>query len=376
MLKVLHLSDSGLPNWRLEKSAISGLKFGYQVFFCGGKIKNTTENIFSKTYYKSWNYNALRGIPYYYELAQKNVLKILKEINPDLIHVHNVALAKMVSKQDIPFVFDNYEYWTMYAKVLSEMTPDLTNLNKIHATILKYGRIFIRKHTLHKWSHWEKDVVSTHPTITVSNAIADELKYVGNTHNVFVVPNFPLKSESIATGEIFHHEILSSAYAGSDKIGGRNPPFRNLDNLTSIFENNDLGNITFIGIEGVSSEKIKYTGFISRTEMFEEMRKHSVGLIPWKKHWSHYYLNPNKYAEYAHAGLFVMCTSSLKTIIDTLGDNCSTFKDYEDMVEKLTFFKNNMEDLYSKRLKTYEYAKENLIWDKYEENIIRAYKIA
>ena len=73
MLKVLHLSDSGLPNWRLEKSAISGLKFGYQVFFCGGKIKNTTENIFSKTYYKSWNYNALRGIPYYYELAEKNV---------------------------------------------------------------------------------------------------------------------------------------------------------------------------------------------------------------------------------------------------------------------------------------------------------------
>ena len=46
------------------------------------------------------------------------------------------------------------------------------------------------------------------------------------------------------------------------------------------------------------------------------------------------------------------------------------------MVDKLTFFKNNMEDLYSKRLKTYEFAKENLIWDKYEENIIRAYKIA
>ena len=376
MLKVLHLSDSGLPNWRLEKSAISGLKFGYQVFFCGGKIKNTTENIFSKTYYKSWNYNALRGIPYYYELAEKNVIKILKEINPDLIHVHNVALAKMVSKQDIPFVFDDYEYWTMYAKALSEMTPDLTDVNKIHATILKYGRILIRKHTLRKWSHWEKDVASSHPTITVSNAIADELKYVGNTHNVFVVPNFPLKSESIAIGEKCDHEILSSVYAGLDKMGRRNLPFRNLDNLTSIFENNDLGKITFIGIEGISSDKIKYTGFVSRKEMFEEMRKHSVGLIPWKKHWSHYYLNPNKYAEYAHAGLFVMCTSSLKTIIDTLGENCSTFENHEDMVDKLTFFKNNMEDLYNKRLKTYEFAKENLIWDKYEENIIRAYKIA
>jgi len=34
-LRVLHLSDTGLPDWRVEKSAITGIKQGYSLLLAG-----------------------------------------------------------------------------------------------------------------------------------------------------------------------------------------------------------------------------------------------------------------------------------------------------------------------------------------------------
>ena len=52
--------------------------------------------------------------------------------------------------------------------------------------------------------------------------------------------------------------------------------------------------------------------------MFVEMFKYDIGLLPLKRHWSHPYLNPNKYAEYALSGLLIINSLSLETISDTL----------------------------------------------------------
>jgi hypothetical protein len=84
--------------------------------------------------------------------------------------------------------------------------------------------------------------------------------------------------------------------------------------------------------------------------MFDEMSNHSIGLIPFKKHWSHIFTNPNKAYEYAHAGLFVMCTSSIKPISETLEQNCATFEDYNDLATQLEYFKDNLDELYNRRL--------------------------
>jgi hypothetical protein len=99
-------------------------------------------------------------------------------------------------------------------------------------------------------------------------------------------------------------------------------------------------------------------------------------LIPWKKHWSHTFLNPNKAYEYPHAGLFVMVTSDLTSVICTLQDNCLSFEDYDDLALKLKHYKSNMDELYRKRLNIFNYARRNLIWEKYERNIFSAYNSA
>jgi glycosyltransferase involved in cell wall biosynthesis len=104
------------------------------------------------------------------------------------------------------------------------------------------------------------------------------------------------------------------------------------------------------------------------------MFNHSIGLIPFKRHWSHVYISPNKAYEYAHAGLVVLISSGFEPVKQILKEHCITFDDYEDMAEKLIYFKENLDDLYNRRLKIFDYSHENLIWEKNETFITEAYK--
>jgi glycosyltransferase involved in cell wall biosynthesis len=63
----------------------------------------------------------------------------------------------------------------------------------------------------------------------------------------------------------------------------------------------------------------------------------------------------------------------LKTINSTLGGNCILIDDYNDLVQKLKYFSDNLEELYKKRIKSINFAKDHLIWEKYDNNIINIY---
>ena len=259
--------------------------------------------------------------------------------------------------------------WT-YLFCWKDKSPE--NILRIVAIGLpvRIRRIIINRYTLHLWTSWEKEVVSSAPTVTVSDKIAEELKVSGNTNRVFVVPNFPMKSETDNIEKPYMHPKLSSVYAGSDGLNKQKVPSRNIDGIIDTFINGDIGELTIIGWEGsCSSKKITYKGRLSRRAMFDEMSKHSIGLLPWKKHWSHGFVSPNKAYEYAHAGLFVGCTSTFETVLRTLKDNCISFEDYSDLVSQLEYFRDNLDEYYKKRLKIFEFARNDLIWEKYEKNI-------
>jgi len=63
-------------------------------------------------------------------------------------------------------------------------------------------------------------------------------------------------------------------------------------------------------------------------------------------------------------------------IKDNLRDHCIAFEDYGDMISQLRYCRDNIDRTYEKRLKVYQFAKENLIWEKYDQNIFDAYKLA
>jgi glycosyltransferase involved in cell wall biosynthesis len=380
-MRILHVSHESLPDWRIEKSAITASKGGDEVFFAGRVSNAYARNSFLNIHEINWNAKARLGLPFYYNSVKKQLEKVLKETKPDVVHAHNIFSAKMVSEFGIPFVYDDHEYWPIYVKRQSEISK------QNHQSIRAFGpgwpralaRKFLRDVLTSKavklWTNWEKEIVSSHPTITVSEQIAAELRANYDTKDVFVVPNFPMYSEVKDFEKPRFLDSLSSVYAGGDGNNIDKYPNRDIDNLDNTFLRQDIGDLAIIGWSAKSSSpKVKYMGFLPRQDMFREMSNHSIGLIPWKKHWSHAFVSPNKAYEYAHAGLTVVCTSSFAVIKEILGQHCVTFENYEDMALKLTYLKENMDELYKRRLQIFEYARDNLIWEKNENNIIEAYR--
>ena len=379
-MKVLHLSDMHLPDWRIEKSALTDLNLGHEVVF-GGMESKYTGNIFSKIFQIQWTPRARRAVPFYWHSVKKQLEKVLNETKPDVIHAHNIFSAKMVSEFRIPFVYDDHEFWPIYVKRQSEASKqsqkNVQTFSRAwpRAVARKVLRELLASKAIILWTSWEKEIVSSHPTITVSEQIAAEMRISYHAKNVFVVPNFPMYSEVKDFEKPRFHNSLSSVYAGGDGHNIDKYPNRNIDDLDNTFLLKDIGNLVIIGWKGTSSSnKVRYTGFLPRQDMFREMFNHSIGLIPFRRHWSHVYISPNKAYEYAHAGLVVLTTSAFEPVKEILKEHCVTFEDYADMASKLMYFKENLDELYKKRLQIFGYARDNLIWEKNEKNIIEAYK--
>ena len=377
-MRILHLSDDGLPDWRVEKSALTGKKAGHEVYFGGRLDNNAKSTIFSEIHRINWTAGAMVGIPYYYHRVKRQIEKLVKQLGPEIIHSHNIGSAKISHDLGLPAVFDDHEYFGMLSRVNAEniKLQNTQNLKSGFDRIKQNMKVsFISQQSISNWTNWEKELVLSVPTITVSEQIANELRGVadGKTKEIIVLPNFPLETE-ISFKEPQDHGHLSSVYAGGDSKH-KQVTNRDISGLTNLFADNDIGNLTIIGWEHAeSSEKYKATGFLPRDKMFSEMIQNSIGLIPWKKHWSHPFLNPNKAYEYAHAGLFVMLTSDLRSVVGTLEDNCLTFEDYDDLASKLEYFRSNTDELYERRLKIFNYARKNLFWEKHEQKIMDAYK--
>jgi glycosyltransferase involved in cell wall biosynthesis len=376
-LKVLHISESSLPDWRIEKSAITAKREGYDVFFAGEKnIRDYKNFIFNKIFQFHWNVRAKYKFPLSYRIVKKKIHSIIDEIRPDIIHAHNILPAKIASEFDIPFVFDDHEYSSMHGKVIYEFfkikeSLDNSKINKIRWIARKSLKRYMSK----LWIEWEKEIVSQYPTITVSDRIAEEFKKYNSNHKIFVVPNVPMKNEITDLDNPDYHKELSSVYMGSDGLVPLPYPNRDMSGLIETFNNNEIGRLEILGWNDPNKEthKVQFHGYQSRNDIFKILRKSSIGLVPWKKHWSHYFVNPNKTYDYVHAGLLVICTSDLKTIYSNLGGNCILIDNYDELVQKLKYFSHNIDELNKLRIKSFNFAKDNLIWEKYDHNIVEVY---
>jgi glycosyltransferase involved in cell wall biosynthesis len=386
-LRVLHVSHESLPDWRVEKSAITGLKLGYRVSFAGKPGNNTNGTKFANIYEIEWNSKARLGIPYYWERVKNQLKKILKQEAPDIVHSHNLYSAKLISELGVPFVFDDHEYWSMSSKILLEMdyqpfqssirTQKIgkSEMSKItfKRRMSRIRRRLIDRYAIRKWSAWEKELISTTPIIVVSETIAKDYERQRSARP-FLVPNYPIWSEIEAVRSPTYQAPVDCIYSGGDGNDKVMYPQRQMDGLFELFENNKRYPLTIAGWSDPSFSNLRFVGFLSRPEMFDEMSRHTVGLLPWKKHWAHHYTNPNKPYEYAHAGLVVMCTSSIHPVIESLQDCCVTFEDYPDLMKKLDYLQGRPEELYNLRKRTRELAREKLTWEKHEDQIISAYK--
>ncbi|VFJ15007.1 glycosyltransferase [Candidatus Nitrosocosmicus franklandus] len=380
VLKILHLSDGSLPDWRIEKAAISSKNRGHKVYFAGSTPEPSyTRDVFSQIYNLKWNPKARYKLPYQWHILKKQMNKVLAEVRPDIIHAHNVFSAKMAKEINAyPVVYDNHEYWSKFLIYQYESSTGLgydhtDGIDQIKRNITTLGNQ-IKKNLRKMWIEWEQEIITRYPSLVPSVSIKSDLSKISN--KVFLLPNFPLKSEIERIEPPKRHDHFSSVYAGTSPFKGYQTPIKNIDGFIDLFDKGSLGKLSVIGWTCSDSEFIKYHGFMDRKDMFNEMEKNSAGFIPWKKHPFHRFCSPNKAFEYAHAGLIVLSTNSLQPIFDSLQDNVVGFDDYVDMVDKVKNLLSDLEQVFVKRLKTYEFARSNLLWENYEDNIFEAYRLA
>ncbi|MHA1872564.1 MAG: glycosyltransferase [Candidatus Heimdallarchaeaceae archaeon] len=349
-----------MPDSRVEKAAYTAKKNGHVIFFAGPQIRNFAFPIktFEKTYSIPFNRRANLKIPPYWNRLKKGLKKVISECKPDLIHAHNIIAGKLACELNVPFIYDDHEYWSISSKAKKKT---------------KLYHIF--SHPYKEWltKRWEKEILEkASAVITTTETVAEEHKKQ-NSH-VFVVPNFPSLAESKRVKVDMKTKRLSSVYIGNDLSQPYPQPYRDVTGLIKIFKQNNLGTLTVMGDNKLlTNPPVISLGFLPHQKMMKELTKHHIGLLPWRKHWLHKYKDPNKPYEYAHAGLLTLSISDIPSVLNNLKNFVKTFEDYKELIDILTYYSNNLKELLEVKPKIRDYALKNLIWEKNEAKILEAY---
>lgn len=355
-MRVLHLSHSGLPDVRVERSAWSSWTAGAEVHFAGPPCIGVAlpSDPFSTKSEVKFDLRSKLGEPVASGKLIKRLRRVVAQVKPDVIHAHDIFAGRFAARLGVPFVYDDHEYWSRES--LAYMGPA--------------DPVWVYKHFL--WKSWENEVLqAADAVLTVSDRIAAEHRK--RNQRVYVIPNFPRLVEVQSMNEpLSSCSVFTSVY-----VGTCTPPFvkmRDTSGLVDLFRGQRLGNLRVVGDTKLRTAPPLFSaGRKSHAETMSEMSQCHIGLIPWRKHWFHPYCSPNKAYEYAHAGCLVVTTSSLEQVRQMLPDRCLTFDDYPQLGRLLLELKMHPDELLERRLDTWMFARERLLWDRYDTMVQELY---
>lgn len=362
VLKILHLSDHS--DQRIKRAASTGVKAGHTCAFAGNPSFTSHEGLFSEFFTLNWGSLQKLHIPHFWSKLRKNFERIFAKYSPDVVHAHDVFAAKLCVDTGVPFIFDQHEFWHKDSGIRLVRKSRFLTIKRKAAEL--YG--------LPRWIRWQNEAISKAPTLAVSQPIADVFAEEGD--HIFLVPNFPIANEVQGINFQKRAKVFSSVYIGNDFTVEN--PRRLTRHILPHFEAGDLGTLTILGdVEFVPDNPlIGSLGFLSHDHMFRELTQCYVGLIPWLSHPSHKYFLPDKTAEYIHAGLICVASEDLTYVKSLLGGYCLPFDSTEQFVEVMRELKTTLPSLALERKRIVEFARTELVWENYEQNILEAYSLA
>ena len=329
-MRILHISHTGLPDIRIERSALTIREDAHELLFLGGvRSRGQYFNVFDKSDHIPI-VNDLNDA--FNPLLKRKWVKKIEEISPDIIHANDIIAARFALSTDFPTVFDDHEYMSKLVAYLPK--------RKFPRNIVSLPRKLM-------FPKWEEKLLARYPTITVSEMVAKEHRkrcsWVG------VTPNVPTlrEVESVPKDGQSRSGLV---YVGNDFLKKSFHPLRDMNGLKEILD--------FDIITGLSHD-----------EMMRKLTKYKIGLTPWKKVRQHYYASTNKTYEYLHAGLHVVTNELLARILSG-NPYVHTFKDYSDINSVI----EAVPDVDPSKIM--DFARENYVWENKEHVIKEAYKSA
>ena len=370
-LKILHLSHTGLPDPRIERLAVMSNAYS-QSFFLGDTTqkKMLHEDAFDQVFYiDEFNAFANTGTPYFYQKLRSRIRKVVKSLDIDLLYAHNVIVGKIAHDLSIPYVYDDHEYWSRQTMLrrLGIKNPVVRVKNAI--------RYFWIPEIYRKW---EREILkSAKAVVTVSEAIA--IEHRRHCDNCVIIPNFPLEKEF---GDLVKPTLNSGTPRGiclAGNFGGflqHRYPGKNRE----LWEREGGIIMDWVGKPPPSNWKwIKHRDWIHPSTLLDVLTTdYQFGLIPWTAFWYHRYSFPNKAATYSHAGLIFVMHRDFYSLVRFLPPwSYYTYRNSEEFIDTIHKIKSlTPEEILSTRNRLQEWAKENMIMDKYYDELESVLKSA
>ena len=328
-MKILHISDSGLPDPRVERMALTMRDEGHELIFLGGReIKGQNLSAFSnaKTV-PLGNGPRIAHDP----LLKRKWIKAIDSINPDTVHAHNVLVGHYLLDTEYRAIFDDHE-----------------NLSRQRFVFM--SRSFFRRNVarvlLRKIPEWEREMAKRYPVlVTSSGAAALHKKY---TSRIGIVNNKPFLREVEWLQSPQRREGL--VYMGNDFSQLKFTPMRNMTGLNRLLD--------FDIVDG-----------LPQREMMRKLATYRIGLLPYLPHPFQLDCNPNKGYEYLHAGLQVVVNRNYMNVFHN-DPYVHFFENYNDIVEVV----ESVPEIDGTEIMNH--ARANYIWDKSVDVVKEAYKRA
>ncbi len=327
-LRILHISHAGLPDIRVEKTALTMKKQGHEVIFLGGlPIRGQHLNVFEETHHVPLG-NSLQIV--FDPRVKRRWIREISKLKPDFIHAHNCIVAHFLIDEDFAVIFNDHE-------LMSKQTAKFE--------IRPFIRRMAVKPMAMSFAKWERALAERFPVITTHPNMTKEYQKIAKF--VTTVPNVPVLSQ--VEGLDHSYERHGNVYVGGDFNLKRFIPYRDLDGLRNLIE--------FDIITGVSHR-----------EMLERLLHYKVGLTTWHPHPWHKYSDANRNYEYFHGGLPVLTNRIIKNALFEDIPFAYAFDKYSEIPQVI----EEMQDVDHQAIG--KYALEHFIWEKFEPRIIDAYK--
>ncbi|WEU39786.1 MAG: glycosyltransferase [Candidatus Odinarchaeum yellowstonii] len=342
-MKILHLSHTGLEyDSRIQKAMNTCLKNGLECSFYDLGYSNSLNNLVISGH-----------LPFFWNKIRDKVDKLMSKIKPDIIHAHDIYAAEICRELKVPFIFDSHENWLDPPK------------HPYKNPILRY----IKHRGLNKFSELCKEIITETPTLTVNETILE--LYKKYSKHVYLLPNYITLEESNNINFKAKKEGVTYVYVGNDYPN--RAYFRNIDRLVKLFLTGKYGKLTLITNKNPKlNEYVTVQKFMEHRELLNYLTQFTVGLLYYEPCTDHHYFLANKFSEYAHAGLCILYVKSLTNVARILGD-LGIAVGAEDLEETLKDLRDRREYLEDKGEKIRRFAVKNLIWELYEDNILKAY---
>lgn len=391
-MNILMVLENEFPHdERVEKEALSLIKAGHQVTIACATITSKTESEIYKgiTILRSQTTNfiykkartACLTLPFYFSFWSRFLNAILNRGSYDVIHVHDLPLAKvgmkLSKKYNTKLTIDFHEN---YPYMLKEETYTQTLTGKILAPINKW--INYEKQVL---NHIENAVCVCDEMASRMSKINDNVKFhiLDNTLNIndYTSPkeikksNQPNPTKLVYVGGFTIKRGIEVAIKGIAIANQKGGPKFELD-LYGNGRKEYMDSLEALAqAEGVA-DSVSHKGYLKLPADAEKLMTYDIGLIPHLKNTHTDNTSPNKIFHYYYYKLPVMCSDCnyLKRIVDeTKGGFYYENTSPQDFAEKLLDF-HRKQDYTNVGETAYQSILSKYNWENRVNSLIKLYE--